>query len=275
MSDVQKEMKETLKLLKMIQEKTGVLEARLDFSGGKMSDVFRHLLQWFAEFDSDSGGLIQLQLDLFGSFEAFCNSPVLQGLSAENKVVQWRYLVAAARVEATELQMWKHFELKSERASLLLELEISGQKRSEKLDKQLKDMEKKIKETVENVINPTIRNCFRPEVENIIKDVNYQFQAAAVDFSKPGMFQLYLAKCRFQNLLAHLEMHVAKKLFSEEDLAEILQQPQTTVEPLLEYPRPAQEFQEAASSSESQKKIRKLFSNATFQEVPLSQRGVE
>jgi hypothetical protein len=211
MSDVQKEMKETLKLLKMIQEKTGVLEARLDFSGGKMSDVFRHLLQWFAEFDSDSGGLIQLQLDLFGSFEAFCNSPVLQGLSAENKVVQWRYLVAAARVEATELQMWKHFQLKSERA--FLELEISGQGRSEKLDKQLKDMEKKIKETVENVINPTIRNCFRPEVENIIKDVNYQFQAAAVDFSKPGMFQLYLAKCRFQNLLAHLEMHVAKKLF--------------------------------------------------------------
>jgi hypothetical protein len=273
MADNDKGMKEMLKCFKVIQTNTGVIEARLDYNGGKTSDVFRHLLQFFSEFDSESGGLIQFQSDLFGSFEAFCNSPTLQGRSEDFKYLQWRYVFAAARVEATELQMWKHFQLKSEKA--FLELQISGQEPSEKLDKQLKDMEKKIKETVENVINPTIRNCFRPEVENIIKDVNYQFQAAAVDFSKPGMFQLYLAKCRFQNLLAHLEMHVAKKLFSEEDLAEILQQPQTTVEPLLEYPRPAQEFQEAASSSESQKKIRKLFSNATFQEVPLSQRGVE
>jgi hypothetical protein len=244
--------KKICQALEKSMEKIEFLDKRVDFQGGKSSDVLKRMLQWFEEFDFEQGGSNQLLQDFFELFEHFCNSPVLQGCSFEDKHLQWKQLLAAARIQATEVQMWKHLELKLQLRQLELTVLMGG---SKKELKDIEDLKTKIVKKLEDSILPVLENCFRPEIEKLIQGVD--LDTVDPGFLKPGTFQLHVSKVSFKNFVAYLEMWQKIKIFSEKDAADILQKP-TAIEELQMYPQPAAEFQSLVKTDAEFLKLFKL-----------------
>ena len=87
-------------LLRGILDKATYIEARLDESQGKSSDLFRHIQQSLEEFDAQLGGAVQFEKNFYFFFESFSKNRLLQGLSGVEKLQEFKILVKAAQIES-------------------------------------------------------------------------------------------------------------------------------------------------------------------------------
>ena len=89
-------------LLRGILDKCTYIEARLDESQGKSSDLFRHIQQSLDDFDAQLGGAVQFEKNFNSLLESFSKNPILQGLSSLEKLSEFKTMVKAAQMDTFE-----------------------------------------------------------------------------------------------------------------------------------------------------------------------------
>jgi hypothetical protein len=256
---------EILMAVLYIKEKIQSIEERLDFQGGAAKDVFSHLARWFQEFDVQKDGRIVLLESFRESFESFSHNSLVQGWPVKEKLLEWQHLVAAARIQAVETQMWNLFHMKLEvkkcERDLLTDSSQDFQMKVE-LELKIVDKQRKMEKEFEATILPILENCYRPEVEELLEAVD--LENASMDFSKPGMFQLYVSNQSFKNLEAYLKMWIENGVFKVAEVMQILQKPLKHIERLQAYPKPDAEFQKTIDAEvwDGLWDIQKLFKGA-------------
>ena len=107
--EIQEGIESIQQYLSNIFDKASYIEARLDESQGKTSDLFRHIQQQFEDFDGQLGGAVQLEKNFASLFESFSKNGLLQGLSGLQKLAEFKVMVKAAQLESFETVCWKKF----------------------------------------------------------------------------------------------------------------------------------------------------------------------
>ena len=133
-------------LLRGILDKATYIEARLDESQGKSSDLFRHIQQSLEEFDAQLGGAVQFEKNLYFFFKSFSKNRLLQGLSGVEKLQEFKILVKAAQIESFEGVCWSRFQHLLEIRMLEMKLEANFE---DGLEDALKLKKKEYKEYLE------------------------------------------------------------------------------------------------------------------------------
>ena len=86
-------------ILRGIFDKCSYIEARLDESQGKSSDLFRHIQQSLEDFDPQLGGAVQFEKNFSSFFESFSKNRLLQGLSGTQKLHEFKILAKAVQMK--------------------------------------------------------------------------------------------------------------------------------------------------------------------------------
>ena len=91
--------------LRGILDKCTYIEARLDESQGKSSDLFRHIQQSLGDFDPQLGGAVQFETNFNSFFESFSKNRLLQGLTGAQKLQEFKILVKAVQMKNVFFKM--------------------------------------------------------------------------------------------------------------------------------------------------------------------------
>ena len=231
-SDIKAAVESASEYLEKILEKTSYIEARLDESQGRTSDLFRHLQQSLENFDSELGGAVGFEKEIHGLFESFTKNCLLQGLSGSEKLNEFKVLVKAAQMEAFESVCWKKFQHLLDIRLLEMKMEASVDEGLEQVLEEKNRAYKKLLKTCDF----TLQNCFRPELLGFVQEVKVIQEHWS--FESRGKFALVVAHSRFKNFMAYLQHWFDKKVLSIEDVKDILSKPDA-VEPLKDYVQPA------------------------------------
>ena len=91
--------------LRGILDKCTYIDARLDESQGKSSDLFRHIQQSLDDFDPQLGGAVQFEKNFNSFFESFSKNRLLQGLTGAQKLQEFKILVKAVQMKNVFFKM--------------------------------------------------------------------------------------------------------------------------------------------------------------------------
>ena len=85
----------------------------------------RHIQQTLKEFDPEQGGSVQFEKNFNSLFESFSKNQLLQNLSSDEKLVQFKMMVKAVQMDTFEQVCWARFQYVLELRMLELKRDAS------------------------------------------------------------------------------------------------------------------------------------------------------